>query len=121
MLPVDEVMFHGQPVAWVLGEDLEAAKAGAAAVEVDYEPLDALVTLGEAIAANSFHGIQPVIDKGEAAAGLAAAPHVFSGNSNSPARSTSTWKPRARWRRSNPMGRSWCMHPPSTPAKPRTS
>ncbi|ALD64985.1 xanthine dehydrogenase [Arthrobacter sp. LS16] len=79
MLPVDEVMFHGQPVAWVLGEDLEAAKAGAAAVEVDYEPLDALVTLGEAIAANSFHGIQPVIDKGEAAAGLAAAPHVFSG------------------------------------------
>ncbi|MFY9679488.1 xanthine dehydrogenase molybdopterin binding subunit, partial [Glutamicibacter protophormiae] len=79
MLPVDEVMFHGQPVAWVLGEDLEAAKAGAAAVAVDYEPLDALVTLGEAIAANSFHGIQPVIDKGEPAAALAAAPHAFSG------------------------------------------
>lgn len=79
MLPVDEVMFHGQPVAWVLGEDLEAAKAGAAAVAVDYEPLDALVTLGEAIAANSFQGIQPVIDKGEPAAALAAAPHAFSG------------------------------------------
>ncbi|RAE89292.1 hypothetical protein DN545_40485, partial [Burkholderia multivorans] len=28
MLPTDEVMFFGQPVAWVLGEDLEAAKAG---------------------------------------------------------------------------------------------
>ncbi len=38
MPPTDEVMFFGQPVAWVLGEDLEAAKAGAAAVVVDATP-----------------------------------------------------------------------------------
>ena len=34
-----EVMFVGHAVCWVLGETLEAARLGAAAVEVDYEPL----------------------------------------------------------------------------------
>ncbi len=38
-----EVMYHGHAVCWVLGETLEAARLGAAAVEVDYEPLPALV------------------------------------------------------------------------------
>ncbi|WP_431710580.1 xanthine dehydrogenase molybdopterin binding subunit [Glutamicibacter uratoxydans] len=79
MLPADEVMFYGQPIAWVLGESLEAAKAGAAAIEVDYERLDSLITLGEAIAAQSFHGIQSVIDKGETHGALADAAHVFAG------------------------------------------
>ncbi|MDQ0092323.1 xanthine dehydrogenase molybdopterin binding subunit [Paeniglutamicibacter psychrophenolicus] len=79
LLPVDEVMFYGQAVAWVLGEDLEAAKAGAAAVEVDYEPLDSLITLQDAIAAQSFHGIQPLIDKGDSQAALRDAAHVFDG------------------------------------------
>ena len=40
----DEVMFHGHAVCWVLGETLEAARLGAAAVEVDYEPLPSIVT-----------------------------------------------------------------------------
>ena len=40
-----EAMFHGQPLCWVLGDTLAAAKAGAAAVTVDYEPLPALVTV----------------------------------------------------------------------------
>ena len=79
MLPVDEVMFYGQPVMWVLGEDLEAAKAGAAAVEVDYEPLDSLITLQDAIAAQSFHGIQPVIDKGDSQAAIRDSARVFEG------------------------------------------
>ena len=35
----DEVMYHGHAVCWVLGETLEAARRGAPAVEVDYEPL----------------------------------------------------------------------------------
>ena len=79
MLPVDEVMFFGQPIAWVLGDDLEAAKAGAAAVAVDYEPLPSLVTVGDAIEAGSFHGVQPVIDKGDASNAFADAAHVFEG------------------------------------------
>ena len=40
-------------------ETLEAARLGAAAVEVDYEPLPSLLTLREAIEAESFQGAQP--------------------------------------------------------------
>ncbi|RZU63640.1 xanthine dehydrogenase molybdopterin binding subunit [Zhihengliuella halotolerans] len=79
MLPVDEVMFYGQPVAWVLGEDLEAAKAGAAVVVLDCEPLASLVTIRDAIEAGSYHGISPVIDKGDPDGAFAEAPHVFEG------------------------------------------
>ncbi|MFP5283058.1 MAG: xanthine dehydrogenase molybdopterin binding subunit [Actinomycetes bacterium] len=74
-----EVMFFGHAVCWVLGETEEAARQGAAAVEVDYEPLPSLLTLGEAIAAEHFQGHQRTLARGDAAAGLAAAAHRFSG------------------------------------------
>ena len=80
MLPVDEVMFYGQPVAWVLGESLEAAKAGAKSVTVDYEALESLITIRDAMAANSFHGIQPEIAKGDPEGAFAQAAHVFEGD-----------------------------------------
>ncbi|WP_453984776.1 xanthine dehydrogenase molybdopterin binding subunit [Brevibacterium casei] len=79
MLPTEEIMFFGQPVAWVLGEDLEAAKAGAAAVTVEASPLPSLVTVTDAIAAGSYHGVQPVIDKGDVEGAFADATHVFTG------------------------------------------
>lgn len=79
MLPTEEIMFFGQPVAWVLGEDLEAAKAGAAAVTVEASPLPSLVTVHDAIAAGSYHGVQPVIDKGDVEGAFADAAHVFTG------------------------------------------
>jgi xanthine dehydrogenase large subunit len=50
----EEVMFHQQPVAWVLGETLDAARAGAAAVRAEYEALPAIVTIHQAIDARSF-------------------------------------------------------------------
>jgi xanthine dehydrogenase large subunit len=75
----DEVMFYGHSVCWVLGETLEAARRGALAVEVDYEELPALVTVEEAIAAGSFQGAQPVLQRGDAAAGLARATQIFEG------------------------------------------
>ncbi len=53
LFPV-EVMFHGQPVAWVLADTLDAAQRGAARVRVGYEPLPAILTIEDAIAANSF-------------------------------------------------------------------
>ena len=49
-----EVMFHRQPIAWVLGETLEAAQRGAARVRVEYEPLAAILTIQQAIEADSF-------------------------------------------------------------------
>ena len=74
-----EVMFHGHAVAWVLGETLEVARRGAEQVEVEYEVLDSLITLEEAIAAESFQGKQPVVSKGEARAALDGAAHRFRG------------------------------------------
>jgi xanthine dehydrogenase large subunit len=74
----DEVMFYGHPVCWVLGETLEAARLGAAAVEVQYEPLPSLITIREAIAAQSFQGGQPHMERGDVETALATSPHVFS-------------------------------------------
>jgi len=74
-----EVMYHGHPVCWVLGETQEAARLGAAAVEVDYELLPSLITVSEALAAGSFQGPHPITRRGDVDAALAAAPHVFEG------------------------------------------
>jgi xanthine dehydrogenase large subunit len=74
-----EVMYVGHAVCWVLGETLEAARLGAAAVEVDYEPHPAIVTVREAIAAESFQGAQPRLERGDVGAGLARSTHVLSG------------------------------------------
>ncbi|GAB2706346.1 xanthine dehydrogenase molybdopterin binding subunit [Nocardia thraciensis] len=75
----DEVMFHGHAVAWVLGETLEAVREGAAAVEVDIDERPALITVQEAIAAESFHGARPVMVTGDVEAGFAESAHVFTG------------------------------------------
>ncbi|WP_409235646.1 xanthine dehydrogenase molybdopterin binding subunit [Streptomyces sp. PA5.6] len=75
----DEVMFHGHAVAWVLGETLEAARLGAAAVEVELEELPSLVTLQEAIEAGSYHGARPLMETGDIDAGFADSAHVLSG------------------------------------------
>ncbi|MFB6509611.1 MULTISPECIES: xanthine dehydrogenase molybdopterin binding subunit [Streptomyces] len=75
----DEVMFHGHAVAWVLGETLEAARLGAAAVEVELDELPSVITLKEAIAAESFHGARPLMVTGDIDAGFADSTHVFSG------------------------------------------
>ncbi|MFB7741051.1 xanthine dehydrogenase molybdopterin binding subunit [Streptomyces sp. NPDC056132] len=75
----DEVMFHGHAVAWVLGETLEAARLGAAAVEVDLAELPSLITLQDAITAESFHGARPVMLSGDVETGFADSAHVFTG------------------------------------------
>lgn len=74
-----EVMYHSQAVAWVLAETRELARRGAMLVEVEYEPLPSIVTIADAIAADSFQGGQPTLRTGDADAALADAPHRFVG------------------------------------------
>ena len=50
----EEIVFHGQPVAWVLAETEPQARAAAAAVRLDVEQLPALTTLREALEAAQF-------------------------------------------------------------------
>ncbi|MFJ6357799.1 xanthine dehydrogenase molybdopterin binding subunit [Pseudarthrobacter oxydans] len=74
-----EVMFRGHAVCWVLGESLEAARLGAEAMEVEYQPLPSLLTLTDAMAAGSFQGNQPTVARGEPDSALINAAHRFSG------------------------------------------
>ncbi|MGO1950587.1 MAG: xanthine dehydrogenase molybdopterin binding subunit [Mycobacteriaceae bacterium] len=74
-----EVMFHSQPVAWVLAETLEQARLAAEAVVVDYEPLPSLISLDDAIQADSFHGAQPLLRRGDTDAGFAEAGRILDG------------------------------------------
>src|SRR5437879_2687328 len=60
-----EIMFHQQPVAWVLGETLEAARLGAARVQAEYQPLSAILTIEDAIRAGSFHSGPMRIARGD--------------------------------------------------------
>jgi xanthine dehydrogenase large subunit len=49
-----EVMYHSQPVVWVLGVTLDAAQRGARRVKVEYQPLPPILTIEQAIAEDSF-------------------------------------------------------------------
>jgi xanthine dehydrogenase molybdopterin binding subunit/xanthine dehydrogenase small subunit len=75
----DEVLYHGHMVAAVVGETLAACRAAAALVQVDYEPLAPIVGLAEAIRQNSYHTGPHVLQRGDCAAALAAAPLNFDG------------------------------------------
>lgn len=73
-----EVMFHKQPIAWVLGETLEAARQGADRVHVEYEVLDPILTIEQAIAEQSFHSDPVRMSRGDASV-IEASPVRFSG------------------------------------------
>jgi xanthine dehydrogenase large subunit len=75
----DEVMYFGHPVCWVLGETHEAARVGATKVDVDYDPLPSLVTISDAIAAESFQGARPTVRRGDPEAAFASCTQVFEG------------------------------------------
>ncbi|MHA7176007.1 xanthine dehydrogenase molybdopterin binding subunit [Arthrobacter sp. Sr24] len=74
-----EAMFFGHAVAWVLAEDQESARAGAAAVAVDYEVLPSFISVTDAIAAGSFQGLPKTVCRGNADAALATAHQVVTG------------------------------------------
>jgi xanthine dehydrogenase large subunit len=74
-----EAMYHGHALAWVLGETPEAARRGAEAVAVTYEPLPSIVTVTEAIAAGSYQGAERTVSRGDAAGALAEAAVVLEG------------------------------------------
>ena len=79
MLATDEIRYHGQVVAVVIGDSVRACRAAAALVEVDYVPLPALLGVRAAIAAGSFHSEPHVLARGDVVAALAAAPHRLEG------------------------------------------
>jgi xanthine dehydrogenase large subunit len=79
LLPTDEVSHHGQVVAWAVGETEAAARTAAAQIQVEYEPLPAIKTVREAIAADSYHNDPQIIRRRDPEAALAQATHTFAG------------------------------------------
>ena len=79
MLATDEIQFHGQIVAIVVGDSIRACRAAAAMVEVDYVPLPPLLGVRAAMAAGSFHAPPHELVRGDVLAALAAAPYLLEG------------------------------------------
>ncbi len=65
LLPVEEISYWGQAVVWVVGETEDAAREGAKKVVVEYEPLAPVLTIKEAIAADSFLTVTTLMRRGE--------------------------------------------------------
>ncbi len=74
-----EILYHSQPIAWVLGETLEAARLGALQISAAYQQLPAILSIDQAVEAASFHSGPFRIRRGEAAAAIAGSPHRLSG------------------------------------------
>ncbi|GIW23823.1 xanthine dehydrogenase molybdopterin binding subunit [Meiothermus sp.] len=75
----DEVMYFGQAVAWVLAESEEAARLGAERVEVEYEPLPAILSIQEAIRQGSFQGAMLHARRGDVERALQESARVLEG------------------------------------------
>ena len=74
-----EASFHGHPVAWVVAETEEEARAAASRVRVTYQPLPAILSVAEARAAGAFLTDTERMRRGEPEHELAASPNRLSG------------------------------------------
>lgn len=79
LLAEDLCVFRGQPIVVVAADSREAAAAARRAVVVTFEELPPILTIEEAIAAQSFIGDPRYISRGDAAGALATAEHVLEG------------------------------------------
>ncbi|MES2924896.1 MAG: xanthine dehydrogenase molybdopterin binding subunit [Verrucomicrobiota bacterium] len=75
----DLVQFHGQLIAAVIGESLEACRLAAALIEIDYSPLPPILGIPNAIAADSFHTEPHFLVRGEIESALLESPHLLEG------------------------------------------
>ena len=79
LLPDHEIYYWGQAVAWVVAESEAAARAGAEAFDTAFDPLDAVLTVREAVAAERFHGGPQVMERGEVDRALSTSPQHLEG------------------------------------------
>lgn len=79
LLAEHEILFHGQALALVVGESLEACRIAAANAQVEIEELAPILGVKAAIEAESFHTDPHVLARGEVEPALGVAPHVIVG------------------------------------------
>lgn len=80
ILLADQVVSYvGQVVAAIVGISGEACREAAALLQIDYEPLDAVVTIEEALRQEDFLTDPSTISRGDVAESLASAPLTLAG------------------------------------------
>jgi xanthine dehydrogenase large subunit len=79
LLVEDEAVFLGQPLAIIAAENHDALERARKAVIVEMEPLPAIFTIDQAIAAGSYLNAPRKIERGDIAGGFAAATHTIEG------------------------------------------
>ncbi|PYH34622.1 putative xanthine dehydrogenase HxA [Aspergillus neoniger CBS 115656] len=78
---VDEVTTAGQPIGMILATSAKIAEEGARAVKVEYEELPAILSMEEAIEAESFFEHSRFIKCGDPESAFEEADYVFTGQS----------------------------------------
>lgn len=76
---VDEVFTAGQPIGMILATSAKIAEEAMRAVRIEYEELPAILTIEEAIEAESYFEHYRYIEDGDVEAGFKEADHVFTG------------------------------------------
>ncbi|KAH8697667.1 putative xanthine dehydrogenase HxA [Talaromyces proteolyticus] len=76
---VDDVFTAGQPIGMVLATSAKAAEEASRMVKVEYEELPAILTIEEAIEADSYFDHFPHIKNGDVETGFKEADHIFTG------------------------------------------
>ncbi|HEX8408571.1 MAG TPA: molybdopterin cofactor-binding domain-containing protein, partial [Thermoanaerobaculia bacterium] len=79
LLAEDVCTFRGQPIIVIAAENHAAVLAAKAAIRIEFEELTPILTIDDAIAAESFIGPTRTIIRGDADAALASAEHVLEG------------------------------------------
>ena len=79
LFPTEEIRYWGQAVVWTVAETEDAARLAAERVAVDYEPLDPILSIKQAITANSFHNEPQIIRRGEVEQALQEAAYRLDG------------------------------------------
>lgn len=79
LLAHDRVQYHGQVIAVVVGRSLEQCKAAARQVVVEYDPLEPVLTLAQAMAQESYHTEPHRIVRGDVEAALQGSAHRLQG------------------------------------------
>ncbi|MBV8098478.1 MAG: xanthine dehydrogenase molybdopterin binding subunit [Verrucomicrobia bacterium] len=80
LLARDQVLYHGQVIGLVVGETEAACRAAANTIEIEYEDLRPILSIEDAIAANSFHTDPNFIRRGDVDRALKTASHRLRGN-----------------------------------------
>jgi len=80
LLAEDEVCYEGQPVAMIVGHDLDACYQARAAIKIDYHEAPGILTLEHALAMKSYHGGAHKIERGNAPAGIDASTRRLKGS-----------------------------------------